>query len=71
MNTFEILICDPEDGKWEEMTDYILDNNIQMIKYDMVDVSDHSRWDVIASFRFVHEQDALYFKLRFDNGNCG
>lgn len=67
---FDVLICDPSQDDWKEMTDYILDNNIQMIRYDIVDVSDHSKWDEIASFRFVNEQDAVYFKLRFDNGNC-
>lgn len=52
------------------MTDHILDNNIQVVRYDLVDVSDHSRWDVLASFKFTNKEDALYFKLKFGDGNC-
>lgn len=65
-----INFCDPTESELEEMIDYIIDNKIPMKHYEIIDVSDcSSLWDTIAEFRFINEEDATFFMLKFNNRN--
>ena len=47
------------------MVDYCNTNNLSLVKFENLDVSDASgKWDTIATFTFSEECDALAFKLK-------
>lgn len=64
--TYNIGITDPSDGKVNDMLDYCHSNKLSLRTFDNIDVSDFSgRYDMIATFCFTEEADALIFKLKF------
>lgn len=61
----DIHICDASDKRINDMVDYCNTNNLSLVKFENLDVSDVSgKWDTIATFTFSEECDALAFKLK-------
>lgn len=63
----KIYICDAPDERINDMIDYCYENSLSLEKFENLDVSDVSGWDMIATFEFTNEDDALVFKLRWGN----
>jgi hypothetical protein len=69
MNTI-VCIIDPTEKQNTEMLDYIRKNNLSLIKYDEIDVTDFTmEMDVVNQYEFLKEEDAMLFKLRWKHGN--
>jgi hypothetical protein len=61
-----INIRDPTEEKLNEMVDYCNDNNMSLVKFENIDVSDFSfDTDQLAIFHFGISEDAAVFKLKF------
>ena len=64
--TYSISINDPSGEKVNDMLDYCHSNKLSLSTFDNIDVSDFSgRYDMMATFCFTEEVDALIFKLKF------
>lgn len=62
-----VFIYDITDQRMFEMVDYCETNELSLIRFENVDISDHSlMWDTLASFDFESEDDIIMFKLRFN-----
>jgi len=64
--TYFVHIPDPSDTLLLEMPRFIVDAELNLISCEELDVSDVSyTTDVLVTYEFSSEQDALLFYLRF------
>jgi len=72
MNFTSIFYGDLYKDQEVEMIDYIKNNNLSLISYTSVDVSDVSlENDSVSEFKFERTDEAMLFRLKFPNRKGG
>lgn len=65
-----LYFTDLSNNVLDDMHEYIHDNNLTMVRYEAVDVSDVSgSFDMVYTFEFHDASDASYFKLKYKNND--